>query len=293
MGDAMTLSLNPMIDEPETVFDLASDEMLNLISSAKPLFEREKNLLEASRETILVVGDTHGNFEGTTSIVALWKEQGCDKVVFLGDYVDRGEQPLETLNFLLVLKLLYPEKVFLLRGNHETLYMNSRYGFLSYCTRKFGKEAESLHTAYNVLFSYFSPAFLLSEKILLLHGGVPDKLSNLKDINSLPKGDLDADNEILGQILWNDPSEECQGFEHNSERGFHYLFGENVFLKFLEQHNLAMVIRGHQIFPEGYKYFFDQKLLSIFSSPGYRGSKAKIAEISENGDVHLISVYVK
>ena len=147
-----------------------------------------------------------------------------------------------------------------------------------------------MYSEYNILFSYFSPAFV-SRGFLLVHGGMPRGLDTLEELNLLPKGDLDADNEILGQILWNDPSEYYPGFEPNWERGIHYTFGREVFLQFLENHDLTMVIRGNEIFPEGYKYFFDRHLLSVFSSPNYKmGNKAKIAEISKEGKISLIEV---
>lgn len=285
----MTISPRYLLDDYAAVFDLTVEEMLALVSATKSCVEQEENLLQCSQEPILVVGDTHGNFEGTTSIVDMWKKKGCT-VVFLGDYIDRGEKPLETINLLLALKLSYPEKVFLLRGNHETLYMNSRYGFLSYCMNNLGKDADTIHKAYNELFSYLPPAFLISREILLIHGGIPSGLTSLEEIKSLPRGDLDGEHRILAQILWNDPSETHQGFQNNSERGFYYTFGKEVFLEFLENHQLKRVIRGHQVFPEGYRYFFDRKLLSIFSSPNYRGSRAKIAAISEEGDIQVLDV---
>lgn len=285
----MTLSPETILNDYSTVCNLTVEEMLALISAAQSLVKREEPLLQCSHKPLLVVGDTHGNFEGTTSIVDMWKEKDCT-LIFLGDYIDRGEKSLENLNLLLALKLSYPEKVFLLRGNHETLYMNSRYGFLSYCTENLGRKADTVHKAYNTLFSYLSPAFLVSRKILLIHGGVPRGLTSLEELRSLPKGDIHGENEILAQILWNDPSETHQGFEINSERGFYYTFGKKVFLQFLETNQLTMIIRGHQIFPDGYKYFFDGKLLSIFSSPNYRGSKAKIAAISEERTIQLIDV---
>ena len=128
--------------------------------------------------------------------------------------------------------------------------------------------------------------------MLLLHGGIPHGLNTLEEINALPKGDLDAADDILGEILWNDPSEYSQGFEPNWKRGVHYTFGERVFLEFLKTHDVTMVIRAHEVFPHGYKYFFDQALLSIFSSPHCRGvKKAKVAHISEDGELSLLDVH--
>jgi diadenosine tetraphosphatase ApaH/serine/threonine PP2A family protein phosphatase len=182
--------------------------------------------------------------------------------------------------------------VFLLRGNHETPSVNSYYGFSSVCGDAFGEEAKKMYNEYNILFSYFSPAFLLSEQIFLVHGGIPKGLNTLEEINLLKKGDLDAGNFILGQMLWNDPSEYHQTFETNWDRGgIYYTFGEASFCEFLENHEISMVIRAHEVFLEGYKYFFDKNLLSIFSSPNYRmGNKAKIAHISQEGTVSLVAV---
>ncbi len=286
----MNLCVKSLIDDPGTVPELTSTDMLELISEARPLVEKEKNLLDTSKGSMLVVGDLHGDFGATKYIITLWKKQRYRTLVFLGDYVDRGEKQLETINLLLCLKIFYPQRVYLLRGNHETPLINSYYGFSSVCIKKFGRDARRIYNEYNILFSYFSAAFIF-RKILLVHGGIPRGLDALDDINLLPKGDLDADNEILGQMLWNDPSEYYQGFEPNWERNIYYTFGREVFLQFLEKHKLNMVIRAHEAFLEGYKYFFDYKLLSIFSSPNYiMGSKARIARISREGKVSLTEV---
>jgi protein phosphatase len=279
-----------VIDDPDTVSAFTPTDMRGLISKVRPLIEKEENLIKGSKGDILAVGDTHGDFAATKYIVNLWKDEKIDNLVFLGDYVDRGEQQLENINFLLALKLRCPQKVVLLRGNHETPSVNSYYGFLSVCIPAFGEEATRMYNEYNDLFSYFSPAYF-SRKILLLHGGIPKGLGNLGEINALKKGDKKADNDILGQILWNDPSELCEKFKPNRTRGIHNIFGKKVFREFLETHDLTMVIRAHEVFPQGYKYFFDHALLSIFSSPHYRGvNKAKVAHISEDGEISLLGV---
>ena len=292
----MNPSLKNVINDPDTILEFTNtSNVRDLISKAKSLVKEEESLIKGSKGDILVVGDTHGDFEDAKYIVNLWKDENIDNLVFLGDYVDRGEKQLGNINFLLALKLLYPHKVILLRGNHETRSINAYYGFLSTCNQTFGEEAQEMYSKYNDLFSYFSPAYL-SRRILLLHGGIPKGLTNLEEINSLKKGDKvenenDNENDILGQILWNDPSELCEGFGPNRTRGIHYIFGKKVFLEFLEMHDLTMVIRGHEVFPHGYKYFFDETLLSIFSSSHYSGVReAKVAYISEDGEISLLEV---
>ncbi|MGD2248082.1 MAG: metallophosphoesterase [Candidatus Methanofastidiosia archaeon] len=273
------ISPQRIVENPETVFDLIPEDILDILKKVRQHVEKEKNMISIKGDTI-VVGDLHGDFEAAVSIFDIWKGLKSDFLVFLGDYVDRGEHQLETINFLLALKCVYPDKVFLLRGNHETPSVNSYYGFKSVCAKTFDDESKSMYDEYNDLFSYFSPVCLCG-KIFLVHGGIPQELDTLEDLNALEKEDSNAKQDILGQLLWNDPSEHYNGFQINWTRGIHYTYGKKVFLEFLEQHDLDMVIRAHEVFLEGYKYFFDQKLLCIFSSPHYKkGNKAKIAHIT-------------
>ena len=254
-------------------------ELETLLYEVQHRLKEEKSIITVEG-TVLVVGDLHGDFEAVKSIVGMWEKEGIDNVVFLGDYVDRGPQQLETINYLLALKLSYPDRVFLLRGNHETRSVNGYCGFLSVCREELGEKSDELYKKYNDLFSWLSPA-ALCKKIFMVHGGIPNNIQTLQDINSLKKGD-ETENDILGQLLWNDPSEDYPGFEKNWARGIHHTFGEEVFSTFLDKHNLDMVIRAHEVFPDGYKYFFEDKLLSIFSSPHYRGvNTAKVALIDD------------
>jgi diadenosine tetraphosphatase ApaH/serine/threonine PP2A family protein phosphatase len=280
------------LEDPDSVSDLEVVDILELISRVRPLVEEEPLLLKSDASSVYVVGDLHGNFEALKFVVDTWRQDPHALVVFLGDYVDRGDQQLETINYVLVLKLLYPEGVYLLRGNHETPQVNSYYGFSHVCGETFGERAKRMYNEYNILFSYLSVAFLVSREILLVHGGIPRGLPSLEYINTLEKGDLNAEDEILGQMLWNDPTQKYQEFVTNWKRGIHYEFGETVFSDFLERTGVKMVIRGHEVFPGGYKYFFGQRLLSIFSSPGNRGScEAKMARI-EDGTVSLLDITV-
>jgi predicted phosphodiesterase len=286
----MKIPVESLCAEPETVADLEPDDILELMALVRPLVEEEPQLLRNDAASYLVVGDLHGNFEALTSIVSTWQHYSDALLIFLGDYVDRGDEQLETINYVLALKSVYPRSIFLLRGNHETPMVNSYYGFSHVCEQTFGERAKRMYNEYNILFSYFSIACIAHENIFLVHGGIPRDLPTLDYINTQEKGDLHAENDILGQMLWNDPTLQYQGFVTNWKRGIHYEFGEQAFSEFIENHRLEMVIRGHEVFPSGYKYFFHDRLLSIFSSPGYRGScEAKIASIDE-GTVSLLDV---
>ncbi|VDN44347.1 unnamed protein product [Gongylonema pulchrum] len=72
-------------------------------------------------EGVAIFGDLHGSvfdlFKGLKN--SGWPSERT--LIFLGDYVDRGEYPIELVLFLFLLKLRYPKRVYLLRGNHETI----------------------------------------------------------------------------------------------------------------------------------------------------------------------------
>ena len=288
----MEFTPDSYLDDPDSIADLEPADIVEIISRVRLLVEEEPLLIQNDTSPVHVVGDLHGNFEAAKFVVNAWGEDAQGLLIFLGDYVDRGDQQLETINFMLVLKLLYPEGVYLLRGNHETPQVNSYYGFSHVCGQTFGERAKRMYNEYNILFSYFSAAFLVSQEIFLVHGGIPRGLPSLEYINTLEKGDLNAENDILGQMLWNDPTSKYREFVTNWKRGIHYEFGEKVFSDFLERTGVKMVIRGHEVFPAGYKYFFGDRLLSLFSSPGSRGScEAKMARI-DNGTVSLVDIAI-
>ena len=95
--------------------------------------------------------------------------------LFLGDYVDRGKQSLETICLLLAYKIKYPENFFLLRGNHECASINRIYGFYDECKRRFNVR---LWKTFTECFNCLPVAALIDEKILCMHGGLSPDLLN-------------------------------------------------------------------------------------------------------------------
>lgn len=123
--------------------------LVNLCDEAMQIFEKEENIIEVEGDTI-VVGDIHGSFHDLLRIIC-YTEKSNSKVVFLGDYVDRGNFSLECITLLFMLKILKPDRYFLLRGNHEFNEMGSNYGFkkeiLNYHNPKKNEKASSGQTS--------------------------------------------------------------------------------------------------------------------------------------------------
>jgi serine/threonine-protein phosphatase PPG1 len=85
-----------------------------------------------------VVGDVHGQFFDVLEIFKIGGELPHTSYLFLGDYVDRGAHSVETITLLCLLKLKYPNHLYLLRGNHELRAITQNYGFYMECQNKFG-----------------------------------------------------------------------------------------------------------------------------------------------------------
>jgi len=285
----MAVDISSIWRDPDLVALLNEEEVIELLEGGLRLFRKEPTMLRIDRGKTLFVGDTHGNFAATKVIMKIFTNGSFDRIVFLGDYVDRGEQQLENINCIIALKLTKPEEVFLLRGNHEIISTNSRYGFMESVTSRY---TDSLYRQYNHVFSYLPLAASTWNGIFVVHGGIAKGLERLSQINSLPRGEPEPSSDIVLQLLWNDPVEGIDGFAFNDQRGGFYYYGQDVCLRFLDENDLKILFRSHEVFNDGYKYFFGGRLLSIFSSTGYHGAdiKGKAVQLSADGEVNLIDI---
>ncbi|KVI04781.1 Metallophosphoesterase domain-containing protein [Cynara cardunculus var. scolymus] len=144
--------------------------------------------------------------------------------LFLGDYVDRGKQSLETICLLLAYKIKYPNNFFLLRGNHECASINRIYGFYDECKRRFNVK---LWKTFSDCFNCLPVAALIDEKILCMHGGLSPDLNNLDQIRNLRRPTDVPDSGLLCDLLWSDPCNEVKGWGMN-DRGVSYTFGADI-----------------------------------------------------------------
>jgi len=284
----MERKISEIVQHPEKVSLLTPNEIKELICMASSLFETEKSLLKVEGRRFLFVGDTHGDFDSTRKIVNLFLDEKYDYIVFLGDYVDRGISQIENINYVLCLKLFYPESVILLRGNHETPLANLHYGFYYEVLQKLNK---SFYEMYSELFAKMPYAVLVNNSVLALHGGIAESLRTIQQIENIGKNLINVRDPLVLQILWNDPSEDVLGFQPSMRGPGIMVFGKDVFEDFAKKNDIDLLIRAHEVFYEGYRYFFGGKLLSIFSARNYViPVNAKIAELTPEGKVKLINI---
>ncbi|QCE07466.1 protein phosphatase 1 [Vigna unguiculata] len=251
---------------PGKQVQLSESEIRQLCAASREIFLQQPNLLELEAP-IKICGDVHGQY---SDLLRLFEYGGLPpeaNYLFLGDYVDRGKQSLETICLLLAYKIKYPENFFLLRGNHECASINRIYGFYDECKRRFNVR---LWKTFTECFNCLPVAALIDEKILCMHGGLSPDLHNLDQIRNLLRPTDVPDTGLLCDLLWSDPSKEVQGWGMN-DRGVSYTFGADKVSEFLQKHDLDLICRAHQVVEDGYEFFANRQLVTIFSAPNYCG----------------------
>ena len=262
----------------------SAEEFLRLVGNASRQLANEKGRIGNLKITgrlvevppvgeAIVVGDLHGDLKSLVHILEDSKfigkaRSGSDVLlVFLGDYGDRGAHSPEVYYVVLKLKEIFPERVILMRGNHEgppdliayphdlPIQMKDRF-------REKGSEA---YLKVQDLHDHLYTCVIIKERVVLLHGGAPSQATTVNDIAYAHE--KHPRERHLEEILWNDPWEGIKG-TIASPRGAGRLFGEDVTNKLLEMLNVKALIRGHQAFSDGYSSIHGGRVLTLFSRKG-------------------------
>ena len=253
-------------NKPGKTVDLKEDEIKFLIDKSLQIIKEQKMLVELEAP-LHVCGDIHGQYYDLLRIFEHCGYPGEYNYLFLGDYVDRGKQSLETVCLLLCYKIKYPTKVTLLRGNHESSVTNRIYGFYDECKRRYNVR---IWRSFTDLFNYLPVAAIIDDKILCMHGGLSPELKNLQNIESISRPTDIPDSGLLCDLLWSDPDKEVLEYDEN-DRGVSVIFGEKVVEDFNKKNDLDLIIRAHRVVDEGYEFFAKRQLITIFSAPNYCG----------------------
>lgn len=251
-------------EAPGTMVELKESEILALISQCRQVFLEQPMLLELDAP-VKICGDIHGQYYDLLRVFEWGGHPPQSNYLFLGDYVDRGRQNIETICLLFAYKAKYPENFFLLRGNHESDSINRIYGFFDECKRRYNVR---LWKRFCDCFNCLPVCALVEDRILCMHGGLSPELSSLDQIRRIPRPCAVPDCGLLCDLLWSDPDRQTSGWGEN-ERGVSYVFGSDVLAAFLRRQGLDLVCRGHQVVEDGYEFFGSRGLVTVFSAPNY------------------------
>lgn len=248
-----------------------------------------------------VCGDIHGQFYDLKELFKVGGDVPETNYLFMGDFVDRGYYSVETFLLLLALKVCdckiillafvdmnfiqcqvrYPDRITLIRGNHESRQITQVYGFYDECLRKYG--SITVWRYCTEVFDYLSLSAIIDGKIFCVHGGLSPSIQYLDQIRSIDRKQEVPHDGPMCDLLWSDP-EDTHGWGV-SPRGAGYLFGSDVVAQFNAANDIDMICRAHQLVMEGYKWHFNETVLTVWSAPNYCyrcGNVAAILELNEN-----------
>lgn len=256
-------------------------------SDVKSLCDQAKQILN-SEDTVhkipapcTIVGDIHGQFYDLLELFRVGGDVPDTNYVFMGDFVDRGYHSVESFLLLLVLKIKYPNRVALVRGNHESRQITQVYGFYDECLRKYG--SVNVWRYCTDVFDLLPLVCVVEERIFCVHAGLSPSLNTLEQMRTIERRCEVPHEGSMCDLLWSDP-EEIEGWGL-SPRGAGYLFGYDVVQQFNETNKLELICRSHQLVMEGYKAMFADTLVTVWSAPNYCyrcGNVASILELDEH-----------
>lgn len=288
---------------------ISESVVFHLLYKLQELLVRENNLLQL-RSPIVICGDIHGQFDDLLKLFQISDgtrsgdgEEFCftceQRYLFLGDYVDRGLYSLNTFLLLCCLKLKCPDKIFMLRGNHESRKVSYTYGFFNEIIVNYGHPG--IWNICNDVFDLLPMAAMVDNDVFCVHGGLSPDLSLISSISTQTrKVDIPEEGPFT-DLCWSDPDDVDEFVK--SSRGSGYLFGENQVEMFNRVNGLRFICRSHQLAQKGYQKYYgklsyepDFKLITVWSAPNYSYRSGNLASVlklrfPDQEDPYLLRIF--
>ncbi|KJH49841.1 phosphoprotein phosphatase 1 [Dictyocaulus viviparus] len=264
VDDLIIRILNVAMPGYSLVNGVKEGELMNLCTVVRQVFLSQASLIEL-QPPIKICGDIHGQY---ADVLRLFDRSGFPPTVnylFLGDYVDRGQQNLECISLFFCYKNVIDD------------IKAPGYGYSSRCV---SIDIVIVQDAFATL----PFTGLIAGKILCMHGGLSPKLKSMDQLRQITRP-IDPPNPSLHiDLLWSDPDNYIRGWASNC-RGVSYVFGKDVVVEMSALLDIELVARAHQVVQDGYEFFANKKLVTIFSAPHYCGqfdNAGAIMNVDEN-----------
>ncbi|KJA22481.1 hypothetical protein HYPSUDRAFT_139171 [Hypholoma sublateritium FD-334 SS-4] len=266
---------------------LKEAQAIFILEQATNIFSREANMVPV-RSPVTICGDIHGQYYDLMKLFEVGGTLQDSVYLFLGDYVDRGDFGIECLLYLYSLKIAHPNRIVLLRGNHECRHLTEYFTFKRECLHKY---SESVYEACLRSFCSLPIAALVDGKFFCVHGGLSPQLVTLNDLASINRFQEPGSHGMLCDLLWSDPIvnfghetepspsgpalDKGTTFTHNATRGCSFFYTYEAVCQFLDRNSLLTLIRGHEAQDAGYTMYRKTpkrnfpSVITIFSAPNY------------------------
>lgn len=268
---------------------LDTNQVKRILHDSKKIFKKEANLLRIKVPSY-IIGDTHGQYYDLINILNNFNLKK-DTLLFLGDYVDRGQFSIEVYLYLLNLKIQHPNNIFLLRGNHETERMTTYFTFKQECLQKY---SEKIYKKFIDSFNYLPLAATVMNDLYCAHGGISPEMTNVNQINLLNRFKEPTFTGLFCDILWSDPNPKFKSnlsYAINIQRNCSFYYSYKAVKKFLSENNLKCIVRGHEVQNLGFNIHdkTEKMVITIFSAPNYCDAYNNLGAILfYNGDNNVI-----
>ncbi len=301
-----------LIDKIQNGERMEVQSLIELCWTVAQLLKMEPTLVDKRRiETVVVVGDLHGSLPSLQMVLELVGDLDDPNrcIVFDGDFVDRGDDSLEVLMTLLLLKIAYPKQVVLVRGNHEDSMVAKVYGFSEELKQKYSLADRAMEKLWKSMSETFAalPLGVVTDTAFIVHGGLPSKEFRLDDLrkvtveqrcqcHTLVQATTPLE-KMIESLLWSDPSRR-KGI-HPSPRGTGVKFGHDVAKEFLTQEKLKYIVRGHEPAEHGILEMEcggdGMKVITVFSAANYPNEEGNnmgaILNLTSDGNAKAIKFH--
>jgi len=266
---------------------ISLEHVKQLCSMAKDVLLKEENVRHII-SPVMVCGDIHGQLQDLIELFTVAGPLPNTNYLFMGDYVDRGYYSVECVSLLLAYKVRYPNRITILRGNHESYNITQIYGFYDECNAKYS--SVQAWQEFTAVFNTLPLSTIIDNKIFCLHGGLSPTIETIDQIHALDRKKEVPHVGPMCDMLWSDPDETLGWTE--SPRGAGYTFGSDVSEDFIEKNQLTNIYRAHQLIMEGYNWTHNELVATIFSAPNYCyrcNNDAAIMELNDNNAFNPIT----
>ena len=284
------------LDLDDCIESLKSGRLLNyiefksLLEKAKKIFKEEQNVVKIS-PPLTICGNFKGQYNNLQEIFKISGDIPETNYLFLGGYANS----LEVISLLFCLKVRYPKRITLLRGSKEDIiycYCQDSSEFYKETKKKYGNEEIFINIC--EVFNYMPLAAIIGAKIFCVHGGLSPDLETIEEINEIDRFVSIEKNDNIFGLLSNSPVEYSYWkylYYYNiingwmqAPKGRDKYFLEEVTERFEKKNEIELIICGGCYMEDGFRFFHNNKLISLFSAPNFLGNENKgaIIEIDEN-----------
>ena len=248
-----------------------------IITKAIEILSAEPTLKQVS-SPVTICGDIRGQFYDFLEIFHVGGIVPTTNYLFLGNYIDITYCSLETFLLIIALKVRYPNRITLLRGERETREQSIIYGFYDECQFKY-KNSEVWKMCSDV-FDFLPISAVIDNKIFCVHRGLSPDITSIDQINLIDRKNMTIKSGVIYDFLCSFPCDDVDEF-YWFQISKNYLFGKDALAKFNKQNKIDLIVKSNNLIVEGFKYIFNDQVLTIFSAPNYK-SNASILECDDN-----------